>query len=429
MQKKQIYEVRFQVKALADLKTLRKLLEENNMEKPNFSELARNLNKARNTVKRHFYIDDVEVKKRQRTSALDAHKEQIDALLQNSVKRFKYISHLYDYMVDTYEINVSYSSFRRYITKHFKDTFKKNKQYTTGPRFETPAGQQGQFDMKEDMQLVTVDGEYKTINIGVLTYGYSRFRYREVLPDKSTASILTFLAHAFEEAGGVIQELVIDNPKSLVTKPRHKKEPAILQPTFEAFAKDYGFTVLPCYPRRPETKGKVEAPMKEVDALLGYNGEYKDIKQMDDRLKQLTSKNNHTISQATEVPPLLLFEKEKEHLSSLPPQSVRAQYQKKFFQVTVNNEALINFDKKLYAVPSRYKGRQLNLIKYGEELQIYCNTELIESYQITEQKLNYKERYYVDHTIENSRMQQGSDEMQEQALKNFELLQEVQHGR
>ena len=90
-----------------------------------------------------------------------------------------------------------------------------------------------------------------------------------------TEVLLSFLARAFEHIGGVPKELVIDNLKQFVEKPRTKDDEAILTNIFSEFAKDYGFKVKPCMPYRPQTKGKTETQNKIMEQLKNYNGKYK----------------------------------------------------------------------------------------------------------------------------------------------------------
>lgn len=423
------YSINFEVKTVKDLKELRRLLEVNGMNKPNFSQLARELNKSRNTVKRHYYLGDEPVVRKQRVSKIDEYESEIRRLLEDPVKKFKYIQHLYDYMVREHNIEISYHAFRHYIQKHFSDMYNQNKAHTTGPRFETGPGKQVQFDMKEKLTLVMSDGEEITLDVAVFTYGYSRMKYREVLPDKSTLSILAAFENVFTFAGGVPHEIVIDNPKSLVITPKTKEKPAGLNSQFEAFASDYGFEVSPCYPRRPETKGKVESHMKEVEALYGYNGEFRDINHINEILQQITHDNNRKIQQATQFPASLLFDKEKEHFHPLPKRDVRAQFQRKFTTVTVSSESLIHYKNKKYAVSTQYKHCALQVVEYNGLLQIYYNTRIIETYLITSNFLNYKPRLYIEHTQQNTRSGKLTPELEQQALNNFNMLEEVQRER
>ncbi|MGL5260049.1 MAG: DDE-type integrase/transposase/recombinase [Lachnospiraceae bacterium] len=147
--------------------------------------------------------------------------------------------------------------------------------------------------MKEKVKLVDVSGTITTIYIPTLTLSWSRFNYRDLILENTTDNLLTFLAQAFEELGGVPQELVIDNLKQFVQKARtNKGADAILNTKFEEFCKDYGITPRPCMPRRPQTKGKTETQNKTVDQLKNYNGNYTGILDMHEKLSVINKEDN-----------------------------------------------------------------------------------------------------------------------------------------
>lgn len=59
------------------------------------------------------------------------------------------------------------------------------------------------------------------------------------------------------------REILYDNMKTIVLRPRGADSPAVLNSEFAGFAGYYGFDVRPCSPYRAQTKGKVER-------LIGY---------------------------------------------------------------------------------------------------------------------------------------------------------------
>lgn len=63
----------------------------------------------------------------------------------------------------------------------------------------------------------------------------------------------------------------MDNPKALVTTPRHDDRPAVFNDRLNAFAKYWGFKPRACRTYRARTKGKVERSVGYVkhNALAG----------------------------------------------------------------------------------------------------------------------------------------------------------------
>lgn len=140
--------------------------------------------------------------------------------------------------------------------------FKRKKDMSFTERFETDPGVQAQFDMKEKVKLIDKNNNVTIINIPTLTLSWSRYNVRKLILDTKTDNLLSFLASSFEHIGGVPEELVIDNLKQFVEKPRYKDKEAILTNKLIEFAKDYNIKIKPCMPYRPQTKGKTEHKIK-----------------------------------------------------------------------------------------------------------------------------------------------------------------------
>ena len=139
-------------------------------------------------------------------------------------------------------------------------------------RFETDKGQQAQLDWKENIDFVLSNGEVIRINIFVLILSYSRFRIYRLSLEKTQDILFSFLNEAFEAFGGVPKELLTDNMKTVMDQPRTTYQSGKVNNKFQQFADDYGFKVRPCIAGRPNTKAKVEAPMKLLDEIRSYNG-------------------------------------------------------------------------------------------------------------------------------------------------------------
>ena len=65
---------------------------------------------------------------------------------------------------------------------------------------------------------------------------------------------------------------------------------------FQQFADDYGFKVRPCIAGRPNTKAKVEAPMKLLDEIKAYNGKlnYEGLVKLVENLNNRINSSFHT---------------------------------------------------------------------------------------------------------------------------------------
>lgn len=373
--------------------------------KLNISKISRELNIDRKTV-RNYLNGNKPKRSRGRKKYLDDFKPIIKTVIEDKDRSFDYIDHLYRYMKREHGITCNRATFNRYIRNdsELSKLFKSNHTDSFTVRFETPIGQQVQFDLKEKVALKTTDGETHIIYIPTLTFGWSRYNYRKIVLDTKTDTLIAFLAEAFEDIGGVPKEIVIDNLKAFVEKSRYKDKPAILNAKFDEFTKDYGIEVKPCMARRPQTKGKTETQNKVVDQLKNYNGHYKDILDIHEKLEIINKEDNESISQATKLPRILLFNKEKGALEQLPRKEVMAKYHLSFDEVHVSNESMISYKSNKYSVPKKYIGSNVSITIVGDELHIYDNNKIITKHKITNNLLNIKkehELFYKMSTAQN----------------------------
>ena len=143
-------------------------------------------------------------------------------------------------------------------------------------------------------------------------------------------------------------------------------------------------------PRRPQTKGKTETQNKIVDQLKNYNGHYEDLDDICEKLEIINKEDNESISQATKLPRIFLFKKEKDALNNLPPKEIRSNYYLKLKEVHVSNEAMISYKSNKYSVPKKYIGFELGLAAIKDELHIYHNKNIITKHKITNLPINKK---------------------------------------
>lgn len=388
--------------------------------KLNISELSRELKVDRKTI-RNYLNGKMPKRKRNRKKYLDEYKELIKKLLNDEKREFLYIDYLYRYLVREHNINCNRVTFNRYIrtneelNKLFKESYKNH--FTV--RFETKIGQQIQFDLKEKVSLITKTGEKHLVYIPTITFGWSRYNYRKIVLDTKIETLINFLAEAFNEFGGVPQEIVIDNLKAFVEKARYKYQPAILNVKFEEFCKDYGIVVKACMPRRPQTKGKTETQNKIVDELRNYNGHYKDLDDIHDKLEIINKEDNEAISQATKLPRIFLFNKEKGELNQLPSKEIMAKYHLKLKEVHVQNDSLISYKSHKYSIPKKYIGFKVGLVVMNNELHIYYNNKIITKHIITEKIINIKPEHELVYDVKKDALTEKESKQIVKELENI----------
>jgi len=389
----------YRINKLEDLVKLKTLQEVTGI-KINISALARQLNVDRRTVKK--YINGFKKsKERNRESYIDSFESTIRDLIFSENKVFSYKSILYRYLCDNYGMNCAESSFRRYISNHeeFNSYFKEKRHKIVGPktqsRFETDPGQQAQLDWKESIDFVLKDGEVVVVNIFVLILGFSRFRVYQLSLTKTQDVLFHYMDQAFQIMGGVPKEILTDNMKTVMDDSRTEYTKGKVNPRFQQFADDYGFKVHPCIAGRPNTKAKVESPMRILEEIKAYSGDL-DYKGLVDQIQKINDRENGRFHEEYHMVPLLGLEKERDFLSPLPKDTIRSHYQVHTDTVKVNQSSMISYKSNQYSVQPKYIGKLLKIQIYDRKIHLYYEDTLVAIHDISERKLNYIESHYIE---------------------------------
>ncbi len=124
-------------------------------------------------------------------------------------------------------------------------------------RFETPPGYQGQVDFG------TFALPWGRRHALLIVLGYSRLLWLQFFPRQTMAVLIRGLEAAFTSFGGVPQELLFDQMRSVVTADgRPDAGGLVMNAEFLRFAEHWGFRARACRPYRAQTKGKVERPIR-----------------------------------------------------------------------------------------------------------------------------------------------------------------------
>lgn len=355
--------------------------------KPNFSELARLYDLDRRTVKRYYDGYEGKPKHHNKSNRLDEHYDLIKTKLS---LRGANVRAVYEYIKDEVDSGIgTYSNFNKYV----KSKGLKPKNTEKGhPHYETDMGVQAQVDWKEDVTLHNRYGEPFTFQVFDYKLGYSRYPVFTYKLYKTRQDVFDCLIASFKATGGVPREILFDNMSSVVDRDGNR---ANISNEMRAFAKDMGFKIKLCKPRHAFTKGKVEALNKFLAWLIPYEGEFETEEELIAILSKINKKVCERICDETGVPPILLFQKEKEYLQSLPSEKVLESYLTHDRQTTVRKDSMVTYMKNKYSVPADYIGKPVRLKVSNESLQIYYSTDLIATHSLSDKRLNYKKAHYT----------------------------------
>ena len=219
---------------------------------------------------------------------------------------------------------------------------------------------------------------------------------------------------------------VFDNMKAIVNHAKSSFRNVILNSKAEQYAKDAGFKIRTCLPYKPRTKGKVETLAKIMNRLKAFDGEFENLKELEDVVTKLNySLNNEEKSQAIDDIPYNLFQKEKEYLIPVNIDILKNYYiPEKTYKVS--NESMITYKGIKYSVPIQYVGKQITVLDEDNVIHLYYNAKLIYSYNKNKKyKYNYKEKDYIEilkHSSFDYKTDQEIKEFIEHNLKSLDNI-------
>lgn len=177
-------------------------------------------------------------------------------------------------------------------------------------RFETPPAHQAQVD------FATFSLPWGKRHALLFVLGYSRLLWLHFYRRQTMRTLYEALEAAFAFLGGVPHELLFDQMKSVViADDRLKGGQLVENAEFLRFADHWGFRPRACRARRPQTKGKVERPVRFVRGSFFYGREFVSDDDLNGQADHwLGHKANVRIHRTTGEQPLLRFERDERAL-------------------------------------------------------------------------------------------------------------------
>ena len=349
-------------------------------------------------------------RRKKRASELDAHVEEMTALLSRPGTSVKAA---YWFLKNERGIRCSYDNFKRFARA--KGISEKAKAAVPHPLYETDPGQQLQVDWVESMRLTTTKGETLEFNLFSATLGYSRLHYFEYTEFKQEVDFKRCLFHAFERLGGMTREVLTDNMSAVVscTGGGKRKLPQIRQ-----LESDLGCKVVLCRVRTPQTKGKVESSNRFVNWLGAFDGKVSCLAEVARKLAALERECNSAPNRETGVPPLALLGRERESLRRLPGRVVLETYAaERYVTQKVPQTMLVRCRSKEYSVPRSMIGKRAVAIPSEGRVYVFDSAgELVAEHGEGASRINYSREHYLEGLSDKS----FGDDLEEMAVRSLE---------
>ena len=212
---------------------------------------------------------------------------------------------IFDRLRDHHGYTGSYSSVRRFAHQVAPS------EPQAVVRVHTAPGEQAQVDFGSAGKLVdSRSGLARVAWVFVMTLGYSRHQYAELVFDQKIPTWLACHQHAFEWLGGVPRTVVPDNLKAAVLVAA--LHDPVLGEAYRRQAQHYGFMISPTRPRTPEHKGKVESGVHFVKRSFLPVHEFSDLRAANAALRVWIRERAGTRDHGTtHRAPLAVFEAEE----------------------------------------------------------------------------------------------------------------------
>jgi transposase len=244
-------------------------------------------------------------------------------------------------------------------------------------RFETAPGKQAQVDWGH-LGSLTENGKRQPLWGFAMTLGYSRRMMAQAATDTRLGTLLRMHELAFEQWGGVPEELLYDRMRTIWTGTDERGE-IIWNSTFLDFARYWGFTPRLCRPYRAQTKGKVESGVKYVrrNFLCGLQGrEPSSLVDLNNALHQWVAEvANQRVHGTTHEQVLRRWDGDRFGMQSCQgrvPYPYAEDESRK-----VARDAYVSWQASRYSVPWIYAGKEVSVREHADQVEVRCGGERI----------------------------------------------------
>lgn len=357
------------------METIGKIRRRKLVKNENISEIARELNLSRNTVKKYLKsgIEPSYRRRNQSCPKLGMHQSQLATWLEQDAERPKgqrrSAQRLFE---DLQRVGYAgaYDSVQRFV-KRWKTDRPAPATNAFVPLVFAP-GDACQFDWSHEH--VVLGGVSQTIKLAHFRLCHSRQLFVAAYPRESQEMLFDAHARAFTFFGGVPQRMIYDNPKTIVDSLYIGKERKFNR-RFLALASHYLFEPVACTPASGWEKGQVENQVGNVrEWLFTPTPRFADLAELNAwleiRCRELADRLHPDRKPLTIAQ---VFADEQPRL-----RQITAQFDGYFEQpVRVSSTCLVSYDRNRYSVPSEHAGQRVSLRAYADHIAVVADGKVV----------------------------------------------------
>jgi transposase len=300
-------------------------------------EIATSVGLARNTVRKYLRGSPPAAARRTRGSQLDPFKEQIGRWMEED--------HLYNCEVMLTRLRgLGYQGGRSILKAYVHPQRPAAAGKRPVIRYETPPGQQMQFDWGEC--VYERDGVRRKVYGFIAILSYSRMRYARFVKRCDVPTLMRCLLEAFDYFGGLPKAVLTDQMKSVLLKMEHKVP--LWHPVFADLVSSLGIAPRVCKAFTPQTKGKVERSVSVLKHNFWPGVRFRDLDDLNRQALVWCDRLNQHVHQTTHQPPIDRWVEEV--LMPLPAEAVWQRFGTEDRKVSW--DGYVSYDGVLYGLPS-----------------------------------------------------------------------------
>ena len=292
-----------------------------------------------------------------RPSLCEPHRERIERKLDARLSSQR----IHQDLVEEVGFSGSYQSVKRFVKQLRAD------QPERVWRIEVDPAEEVQIDFGTGAWVIEPQGRRRRPWILRVVLSFSRKAYSEAVYHQTTENLVRCLENAFRSFGGVSATVNLDNLRAAVQQ-ADWCDP-VLNPKLASFCHHYGCALIPCLPRTPEHKGKVENSVKYVKANALRGRTFSSLSAQNEFLRHWEKTvADVRIHGTTRKQVAALFAQEQAALRPLPPGLFPCF---KEGPRTVHRDSYVEVDKAYYSVPPEYIGQRVWVRWDSREVRVF----------------------------------------------------------